>query len=70
MTTNGVCIDRWYVMMIFSCLTRTVPGESGSALTANLTLSVNKTISRRPLKSLSFQECRIIIHIIDSVLTS
>ena len=24
MTTNGVCIDRWYVMIIFSCLTRTV----------------------------------------------
>ena len=20
MTTNGVCIDRWYVMIIFSCL--------------------------------------------------
>ena len=24
MTTNGVCIDRWYVMIIFSCSTRTV----------------------------------------------
>ena len=22
-TTNGVCIDRWYVMIIFSCLART-----------------------------------------------
>ena len=24
MTTNGACIDRWYVMIIFLCLTQTV----------------------------------------------